>query len=323
MIDRRAFASLLLVGLVPECASAQARYPDKPINVIVMFPPGGGTDIMARALGNVIEKHLGQPFTVINKAGGAGLIAGDFLVKAPPDGYTVGALVATGADPELFKHFRKPSYRLEDMVPVARVWVDPYGIVVKADAPWKTLKEFVAHVKANPSKLSWGHQGLGHSYHLRGSALIKAQGLDMNDVPFKGTAEEILAVLGNKIDCAFVSTAGSRSFLEAGQLRMLGLQHPQRLPYLPDVPTFAEQGFDTSPAFPLHYTGFLVPKGTPPDRVEILNKAVKAALADPQFLEAMKKGGSEVLYGTADEFLADVANMRKVYGQVLKDLGFE
>ena len=312
---------LPLAGAAPGVALAQEKFPDKPVNLIVMFPPGGGTDITARAIGAVIERYLGQPLTIVNKPGGAGLVAGDFLVKAPPDGYTVGALVATGADPELFSYFRKPTYKLSDLEPILRVSFDPYGLVVKSDSPWKTLHEFIAHVKANPGKVTWAHQGLGHSYHLRGMSLMQEHGLNMNDVAFKGTADEILAVLGNKVDSAIVSIAGSRSFLEAGTLRMLALQHPTRLDYLPDIPTFAEQGFDAG--FPLHYTGYFVPKGTPPERIKILHDAFKKTLEDEQFKEMMKKGGSDILYGTPEQLMQDVATMRKVYGEVFKKLGLQ
>lgn len=302
-------------------AVAQEKFPSKPVTLLVQFPPGGGTDITARAIASVIEKHLGQPLTILNKPGGSGLIAGDALVKAEPDGYTVGAFVATGADPELFSPFRKAGYKLEDMEPIMRVAFDAYGLVVKADAPWKTLNEFIDYVKANPGKVSWGHQGVGHSYHLRGMSMIKEAGLKMNDVAFRGTADEIVAVLGGKIDSAIVSTAGSRSFLEAGKLRMLAVQHPNRLSYLPDIPTFAEQGHDVG--FPLHYTGYFVPKGAPQERIETLHNAFKNALEDEQFKEAMKKGGSDILYGTPSDLMAEVNKMRTIYREIFKDLGIE
>ncbi len=312
---------LAFVALHSSAALAEEQFPNKPVTLIVQFPPGGGTDMTARAIAAVIPKYLGQPLTIVNKPGGAGIIAGDALVKSEPDGYTVGAFVATGADPELFSPFRKANYTLEDMEPILRVAFDAYGLVVKADAPWKSLTEFIDYVKANPGKVSWGHQGIGHSYHLRGMSIIKEAGLQMNDVAFRGTADEIVAVLGGKIDSAIVSTAGSRSFLEAGKLRMLAVQHPTRLPYLPDIPTFKEQGHDVG--FPLHYTGYFVPKGTPAERVKILHDAFKKTLEDPQFNEAIKKGGSDILYGTPEDLMEEVEKMRRVYRDVFKSLGIE
>src|ERR1017187_8254797 len=145
-MHRRTFTGLLLASgsgaLFPSLAGAEEKFPNQPVKLIVMFPPGGGTDITARLMGAVIEKYLGQSFTIINKPGAAGLVAGSFVARSAPDGYTIGALVCTGADPELFKYFRKPNYSLEDLVPVARICVDPYGLCVKADAPWTTLNEF-------------------------------------------------------------------------------------------------------------------------------------------------------------------------------------
>jgi len=315
------FVALSLVLFAAGGAVAQTKFPDRPVTLIVQFPPGGGADITARAIGQVIEKYLGQPLTIVNRPGGAGLTAGEALVRSAPDGYTIASLVSTGADPELYNHIRKAPYSINDMVPVLRVGFDPYGLIVKSDAPWKTLKEFVTHVKANPKKVSWGHQGLGHSYHLRGMSLIKENDLEMNDVAFKGSADEVRAVLGGKIDTAIVSVAASRQFLEAGTLRMLAVQHPTRLAYLPNIPTFVEQGYDTG--FPLHFGGFFAPKGTSPEHVKILHDAVKQALEDDQFKEAMKKGGSDILYGSAKDLTDDVQVTRKVYGALFKSLGVQ
>jgi tripartite-type tricarboxylate transporter receptor subunit TctC len=315
------FLSLVLALVLNDTGAsrAQDKFPSKPINVIVQFPPGGGTDITMRSIGAVIEKYLGQPLTIVNKPGGAGIVAGDALVRSAPDGYTIAALVATGADPELFANFRKATYALKDMDPIVRISFDPYGLVVKADAPWKTLQEFIDHVKSNPKKVSWGHQGLGHSYHLRGMSLIQENKLDMNDVAFRGSADEVTAVLGGKIDSAIVSIAASRPLIEAGTLRMLAVQHKTRLSYLPNIPTFAEQGYDVG--FPLHYTGLFAPKGTPPDRIKIIDEAVKKTFEDEQFKQAMKVGGSDLLYGTVPELMGDVETMRRIYGEVFKKLG--
>ncbi len=309
--------SLVTFGAV----MAQEKFPQKPVTLVIQFPPGGGADITGRAIASVIEKYLTQPMTVVNKPGGAGLVAGDFLVKSKPDGYTIASLVSTGCDPELFGYFRKAGYKYEDMVPVIRVAFDPYGLIVKSGTPWKTLREFIDHVKANPKKVTWGHQGLGHSYHLRGTALSQENGLEMNDVAFGGSAAEVMAVLGGKIDSAIVSIAGSRSFLEEGSLRMLAVQHPTRLTYLPNIPTFAEQGFDVG--FPLHYGAFFAPKGTPQDRVKILHDAVKKTLEDGVFTEMMKKGGSDILYGSAQDLQKDVDATRRVYGAIFRKLGMQ
>lgn len=314
--------SLLALAVIASFATpGQAAFPEKPVNLVVMFPPGGGTDVFARAVGSVIEKHLGQPLTVLNKPGGAGLIAGDFIAKAAPDGYTVGALVSTGADPELFRVFRKASYNWNDLIPVLRVAFDPYGLVVKNEAPWKTLQELIDYAKANPNKVSWGHQGLGHSYHLHGAAFQQKFDLKLNDVAYRGAADQVVAILGGKIDTATVSVAASRSHIQAGTMRMLAVQHPARLGYLPQVPTFAEQGADLG--FPPHYTAYFVPKGTPPERVKILHDALKKSLEDPQFLEVVTKGGSDVLYGSPDDLMKDVETMRSSYTRVIEGLGLK
>ncbi len=308
-------------SILPAVVASQEKFPDKQVTILHQFPPGGGVDLTTRGMSTIIEKYLGQQTIVVNKPGGGGLMAGITLINSKPDGYTTAALNPLGTDPELYSHFLKPAYSFKDLLPVARIMFDPYGIVVKADSPWKTLKDLTDYAKTNPGTVSWGHQGLGHPYYLRGISLTQQLGLKMNDVPFKGSRDECLAVLGGKVDAAIVSIAGSRGFLEANQLRMLAVQHPTRLSYMPNIPTFAEQGNDVG--FPLHFTSLFAPKGTPPERVKILHDAVKSTLEDERFKEMMRKGGSDVLYGSAKDIIDDVERTRAVFSKVFKSLGIQ
>jgi len=308
------------IGAVSMGLAEEVKYPEKPVTAVVQFPIAGGGDIYVRGLANVIEKYFGQPWTVINKPGGAGVVAGDFLSKAKPDGYTICNLISTGADPELYSYFRKPTYKFSDLAPIIRVISYSYCLVTRSDVPWRNLKEFIEYVKAHPKEIRWAHQGVGHPYHLLGVALSRQNGLDMTDVPFKGSADENLAVLGKKVEAAIVSVVTAKQFVEAGQMLMLAVQSPSRLPYLPKVPTFEE--LEQVRGFPIHYDALFAPKGTPDYIIKKIHDAVKKAMEDDAFKSAMDKSGMDILYGTPEDVKRDVEIHRKVYGEIFTNLGF-
>jgi tripartite-type tricarboxylate transporter receptor subunit TctC len=310
----------VVMAVVSISIAEEAKYPQRPVTAVVQFPIAGGGDIYVRGIANVIEKYFGQPWTVINKPGGAGVVAGDFLSKAKPDGYTIGNLISTGADPELYTYFRKPTYKFSDLAPIIRVISYSYCLIVHKDAPWRSLKEFIEYVKVHPKEIRWAHQGVGHPYHLLGVALNRQNGLDMIDVPFKGSADENLAVLGKKVEAAIVSVVTAKQFVEAGQLLMLAVQSPSRLPYLPNVPTFEELG--QVRGFPIHYDALFAPKGTPDQIIKTIHDATKKAIEDGAFKSAMDKSGMDILYGSPEDVKRDVEMHRKVYGEIFTNLGF-
>jgi tripartite-type tricarboxylate transporter receptor subunit TctC len=310
------FSMLIAIMSIAE----EAKYPVKPITLVIQFPPGGGADIAGRSLSNVIKKYFGQPFIVINKPGGAGIVAGDFVTKGKPDGYAIGGFVSTGCNPELYSYFRKATYTYMDLKPIIRFTSMTYCLVSRSDGLWSNLREFIDYAKKHPKQIKWAHQGVGHPYHLLGVALSKQNGLDMIEVPFKGAADENLAVLGNKIEVAIVSVASAKPLVEGGKLQMLAVLHPVRLAYLPNVPTFAELGYDVG--FPPNYFSLFAPKDTPDYIIRKIHDAVKKAIEDEAFISAMNQAGIDIYYGSPDDVKNDMEKDRKVFGAMFKILGF-
>lgn len=299
--------------------SAALEFPERPITIVVPFPPGGGVDMVARIAQPFMQKLLGQPIIVINKPGGGGLIAGEFLARSKPDGYTVGLFATPTADPELYSYFRQPLFKYSDLLPVVRLRFEAYGLISKSDAPWRNLAEFLSYAKAHPRTMAWGHQGIGHPYHLKGVSLARENGLEMTDVPYKGSKAEILALIGGEINVAIVSVPSVKGMLDEGRIRMLAVQHYTRLPSIPNVPTFLEVGQDVG--FPLLSSALLAPRGTPEKIIKILHDATKKTLEDENFLDLMLKGGHNVLYGSAEDFNRDIGQTRKIYTGLFKSMG--
>jgi tripartite-type tricarboxylate transporter receptor subunit TctC len=240
----RALAIAATAVLVTSSTSAVAQsYPGKPIKLIVSTSAGGVTDIAARILGAHITGKTGQPVVIENRPGASGNIAMDAVAKAAPDGTTLG-FANTGnivINPFLMTHM--PYDPLNDLVPVGPVGTVPLFLVMNAGVPAATLGEFIAYAKANPEKVSYAAAGVGTTVDLAAQEFNRRAGLKLVFVPFKGTAPAVAAVLGGDVQVTFVSMGPHLEFVRAGKLRILGAATPQRMPYLPDVPTFAEQGF--------------------------------------------------------------------------------
>jgi tripartite-type tricarboxylate transporter receptor subunit TctC len=301
-------------------AAAQDRFPSKPVTLVNPLPAGGGVDIAMRGLAREMQAVLGQPVLVESRPGAGGTIAGEYVARAKPDGYVMGLLQSTQAIPEVYAAFQKPPYASGDLRPVVRYMTLPYALPSRAGAPWKDFPEFVKYVQANPNKVRWGRTtGVGHPLHLVAHALYKKNNLQVIEVPFKGAADAIAALLGGHIDVGFgISVTAIQGHVQAGKMTILALHNPQRLAVLPEIPTFKDMGYD--PGVVPVYNTFFVPRGTPDDIVKRLHDGVKAAMETPALREYAKKNVFELYYGGEREIAEELRRDREVSAALVEEV---
>jgi tripartite-type tricarboxylate transporter receptor subunit TctC len=235
--------STALIWVLPTTVGAQKEYPNRPITIIIQYPVGGGADVAVRGLAEQIQRKLGQPVLVESKPGAAGIIAGDYVAKSKPDGYTIGAFTSPACDPDPYSNLYKASYKGQDLKPIVRYLAFAYALVSRKDAPWRNLSEFMKHVKDNPDKVTWGNIGPGQRFTIFGDSLSKMYNLKMTPVSFKGAADIVVALLGGHVDVGIVTVASVMGHVKSGKMMMLGVQYPERVAYMPEIPTFKEQGY--------------------------------------------------------------------------------
>jgi tripartite-type tricarboxylate transporter receptor subunit TctC len=291
--------------MLASTAIAQGSYPTKPIRIIAPVQPGGGVDLVARTIGERIGKALGQPVVVENQSGGGGIVGSQATARAAPDGYTlmVGYVGTHGTNPAVRK---LPYDAVKDFTPVGMVGGTPNVLVVPLSVPAKTLPEFVAYVKANKGKLSYGSAGPGTLTHLAMEQLKVADDLDIQHVPYRGIGPAIADILGGQTQALFPGLAAGLPQIKAGKVRPLAVTGTRRHPLLPDVPTFEElgyRGFDG-----VQWYGIVGPANMPPAIVAALNKAINDALADPALRERLAGEALEPMPMTPEQF-----------GQYMKD----
>jgi tripartite-type tricarboxylate transporter receptor subunit TctC len=257
-------APAALTGTAP-AALAQAGFPSKPIKFVVAFPPGGATDLVGRLVAAKLQDSWGQNVVVENKAGASGMIGSEQVMRAPPDGYT--ALVTITTHIQNSAIFAKVPYDpLKDFEPVSQICLSYLVLVVKPEFPANNLKEFIAHVKANPGKVSFGSFGTGSSSHIVGETFARKAGLDLAHVPYKGSALMLTDLLGGQVPCAWADVSTATQHIAAGKLKALVVTGERRAPLLAQVPTLLESGW---PGFePLGWVGILLPAGVPKTIVE-------------------------------------------------------
>lgn len=292
-IDRR--KALTLVGSAALLASPWARaqaFPSKPITLLVPVPPGGSLDAQARALADNVSRQLGQPVLVLNRPGGVGgTLAPASITRGavPADGYTLSVLATA-----LYRlpHLQKVNFDpLQDFTYILNVTSQPFALVVRADAPWNNLQDYLAHARAKPGETTYGTMGAGTTMHITMEMMAKQAGVKLNLVPFKGVNDTYLALLGGHIDS--VAMTGFGPNLEAGKVKVLALLTDRRLKRWPAVPTFRELGYS---AVASGGWGIGGPRGMDPKVVQVLHDAFKAALADPVFMRSIELEDQEVTY---------------------------
>ena len=291
---------LMLAALAAFAAPGFAQsWPAKPVKIVVPFGPGGPADIYARIIGQELSSALGQQFIVENKAGAGGVIGGDVVAKAAPDGYTLLMMSNTFTINETLQA-NKPYALLRDLVPVAPVNSSDLVMVVSPTVPAKTLKEFIALAKAEPGKLAYASAGPGTPYHLAGELFKAMTGTDLLHVPHKNSGEARNDVMGGHVQMMFDAVTAMKSIIEAGQVRALATTGMTRSTVLPDVPTLNEAGVPGYEA--TIWLGIMAPKGTPNEIVDRLNAEIGKVIAKPAVKEAWARQGAVPMTMTPPEF---------------------
>jgi tripartite-type tricarboxylate transporter receptor subunit TctC len=294
----RLLFGLLCLSLITVADARAAGYPDHPVRIIVGYPPGGSTDILARHFGQYLSEKLGQQFIVENKAGAGNNIATETVVKAAPDGYTL--LLANPANTinaTLYKHLN--FVFLKDLDPVAGFIRVTNVMEVNPDVPANTVAEFIAYAKANPGKINMASSGNGTSVHLSGELFMMMTGVKMQHVPYKGAAPALVDLMGGQVQVFFDNLPSSIVHIRAGKLRALAVTAAVPSEELPGIPTVGATvpGYEATAFF-----GLVAPKGTPKDIVDLLNKQVNDALKDPIMLAKLKELGGIPFPGSAADF---------------------
>ena len=319
-LPRRRFLHLAAGAAALPALSRIARaqtYPSRPVRWVVPFPPGGVTDIVARLMGQWLSERLGQPFVIENRPGAGGNIGAEAVVKAAPDGYTLylssspNAISATLYDNLNFNFIR-------DIAPVASISISPLVMEVNPSVPAKTVPEFVAYAKANSGKLNMASNGNGTTSHLAGELFKMMTGINMLHVPYRGAAPALTDLIGGQVQVMFDVMASSIEHIRAGKLRALAVTTATRSEALPDVPNVGEflPGFEASA-----WQGVGVPKNTPTEIVDRLNKEMNAALADPKIKARLADLGNIGLALSPADFGKLIADETEKWSKVVKFSG--
>ncbi len=317
--SRRQFnAALMASALLPASTLVRAQdpWPSKPVKVIVAFTAGGTTDLLARAVAQKLNESLGQSFVIDNKPGGGGNIGTESVVRAPADGYTliVNSVGPISVNQSLYKNMGYDP--LADLAPIVQIADVPNVLVVHPSVPAKTFEEFIAYVKADPGKLSYGSTGVGTSSHLSSYMLSQRIGSETLHVPYKG-ANALNDLLAGRLQFMFATIPSVIQHIKAGKLRALAVSSDRPSRSLPGIPTVAEKGF---PGFAAgSWFGFFGPRNTPRAIIDKLNKAVNDAL--PLLEEQMIREGADPVGGTPEQFAQFTRKEHEKWAKIVKDSG--
>ena len=308
---------LVAAVLVAGPASAASDYPSRPVRWIVGYPAGGTTDIVARLIGHWLSERLGQQFIIENKPGAGNNIGTEAMINSPPDGYT--ALLTNPANAINATLYQRLSFNfMRDTAPVAGFMRVPNVMEVNPKVPANSVAEFIAYAKANPGKINWASSGNGTSVHLSGELFKIMTGIDLTHVPYRGSAPALTDMISGTVQVMFDNMPSSLPHIQAGTLRALGVTTAARSDALPNVPTVAETvpGYEASAFF-----GMSMPKGTPAEVIEKLNKEINAGLADPGVKARLAELGGILMPGTPAQFGQVIAEETEKWAKVIKTGG--
>ena len=311
---RRLCVAAGLAALLAAPAAAQGPYPGQPLKLVVPYPAGGATDTLARTIGQKLQEAWGQPALVENRPGAGGTIGNGFVAKAPADGHTV-LIGITALIQQQSLMDKLPYDPLKDLAPVTMIARSPSMLAVPLDSPAKDLKSFIAMVKASPGKHNFGSYGAGTSSHIQGALLNMQAGIDLVHVPFQGAAPLVTNLVGGQLASAFIDSASARPHLKS--MRPLAVTGTQRMPGLPDVPTFAELGYQSFD--PYGWFGVFVPAATPAPVVQKLSEEIDRILRLPEVTAKIEALGLQVGGGKPEEFQKVVRTDAAIYARIIKD----
>ena len=306
---------LFLISLLAATSVLGQTYPSKPIRYIVPFPPGGSSDLIARAIAPKMSERLGQPIVVENRPGAGGMLGVDAVAKAEPDGYVIGLAAAGALSSNIHLYPKMPFHPEKDLAPITNLAMIPFFLVAHPSQA-SSLKELIAKAKANPGALSFGHGGQGSTMHLAGELLNMLAKVNVQSVPYKGSAPVSSDVLGGQIPFGVVDVPSAISNVRAGRMRALAVTSRQRIAAAPDVPTFEEAGVPGYEA--VGWFGSVAPAGTPREIIQRLNLETRNALALPDVRERVIAAGTEPATTTPEEFAAYIREETKKWGDVIK-----
>jgi tripartite-type tricarboxylate transporter receptor subunit TctC len=313
---RQAMAGALLAAFALSSPAALAQgYPDRPVTLVVPFPPGGPTDVLARFVAQRLAERLGQPFVVENRPGALAMLGTDRVAKAAPDGYT---LLLTPQSPiTIVEHFeQKPPYQpATDLLPVAQVATSAVFVLGTIDGP-RDMRAFAEQARAHPGKYSYGAPGLGNEMHLSWELIRAGYKLDVVPIPYQGTNPAVIDLMAGRVQVVLTSPSSVKGQLAQGKLRALATLTPKRLPDYPDVPTMAESGLDIT--MPVAWLGLLAPARTPPEVVARLRREFTQLSADPAYRQRVAELGFEMPVVAPEDFPASVARQRAQWGELIK-----
>ena len=307
---------LLLLLAALACAGASAQdYPSKPIRYVVPFPPGGSSDLIARAIAPRLSEKMGQQVVVENRPGAGGMIGVDIVAKAPPDGYTIGLAAAGALSSNIHLYPSMPFNPEKDLAPVTMLAIIPFFLVAHPSQPG-TLKELIAAAKAKPGALAVGYGGNGSTMHLAGELFNMMAGVKLQPVPYKGSGPVSTDVLGGQVPFGVVDVPSAIAHVRAGKMRALAVTSKRRIVAAPEVPTFEEAGVPGYEA--IGWFGTVAPANTPPAVIQRLHREIVAALQDPEIRERALAAGAEPFTDTPQEFAALIREETRKWAEVIR-----
>jgi tripartite-type tricarboxylate transporter receptor subunit TctC len=325
MLDRRrvmkfAAASVLAPAVLPRAAAAQSSWPNRFVRLVVPFPPGGGTDAIARVVAVKMSAIWGQEMVIENKGGGATSIGTDMVAKAEPDGHTV-LLQSVPLSVNRFLFASLPYDPVADLAPVSLICDYPNVMCVPMSSPAKTVQEFIDHAKANPGKVTYASSGFGTSVHLSGELFNRMAGVKLQHIPYRGAGPAFNDLIPGRVDVMFNNIGSVMTFIQGGKLRALGTTSLKRARELPDVPTVAEAGV---PGFDVTgWYAFFAPARTPREIIAKFHADTVAALADPAIRSRLDQLGVGVIGSTPEELKAFLKAEMDKWGVIIKEAGIK